>query len=289
MNTYYKLIYKLLSVVLLLNVNLNVAFSQKINLKAVTDSIQTEGRMLYRSEMASWYGTDIFFEKMKNKKGMIGGYISYDTGKGVNNVFITKGNEDVVLSTITFGYDFNVNNYVLDTIQRKLTAAEKDLFNMRKAALNALNTDTLFKYYNNSSFNIIPIIDKKVRRTYIISGPKVVGVIILGNDYVIEFDKNNNIINKKKIHRNILPFETKVGDDQMSAVHSHLASTGDFITATDICTLMLYKNSTGWKTHTVISKNYVTIWDMQKGGMGILTREAWDKISSDNKAVPSKQ
>ena len=38
--------------------------------------IVREGKELYRSEMASWYGTDIFLEKYKDKAN-IGGYFSY--------------------------------------------------------------------------------------------------------------------------------------------------------------------------------------------------------------------
>lgn len=33
-----------------------------------TSAIVTEGKQLYRSELASWYGTDLFFEKLNDKK-----------------------------------------------------------------------------------------------------------------------------------------------------------------------------------------------------------------------------
>ena len=36
------------------------------NIEKVSDSLVAEGRRLYRSEMASWYGTDAFLEKYKN-------------------------------------------------------------------------------------------------------------------------------------------------------------------------------------------------------------------------------
>jgi hypothetical protein len=38
-------------------------------------------------------------------------------------------------------------------------------------------------------------------------------------------------------------------------MHSHLPETGDFITPTDICTLMPYEKFANWKTHNVVSKN----------------------------------
>ncbi|MEZ4772703.1 MAG: hypothetical protein R3D00_05915 [Bacteroidia bacterium] len=38
--------------------------------------IVAEGKLLYKSEMASWYGTDLFLEKYNNRDH-IGGYFSY--------------------------------------------------------------------------------------------------------------------------------------------------------------------------------------------------------------------
>ncbi len=38
--------------------------------------IVEEGKRLYRSEMASWYGTDLFLEKYDTHEN-IGGYFSY--------------------------------------------------------------------------------------------------------------------------------------------------------------------------------------------------------------------
>lgn len=37
--------------------------------------IVAEGKLLYRTEMASWYGTDLFWENYKNREN-IGGYFS---------------------------------------------------------------------------------------------------------------------------------------------------------------------------------------------------------------------
>ena len=42
-------------------------------------------------------------------------------------------------------------------------------------------------------------------------------------------------------------------------IHNHQEETGDFITATDICTLMLYEKFAKWKNHIVVSKKYMSI------------------------------
>ena len=64
-------------------------------------------------------------------------------------------------------------------------------------------------------------------------------------------------------------------------MHSHLPEYSDIITATDICTTMLYQKSTEWETSYVMSKKYVSIWDCKKNELVIMTREAWEKISND--------
>ena len=208
------------------------AFAQHKTLQGITDSIVNQGHALYRSEWASWYGTDIFLDKCKDKSKQIGGYVSYETETGINNVFFSKGDDPVVLATTSFGNDFNEANYKLDTVQRKLTPAEKELIAIRQITIKRMNSDTTFKYFNNTSLNPVPIIKNGIKKVYVLTGPKANGVVIFGNDYLISFDNNNEISGVKRLHKNILPI--KYSKTDVSAMHSHLSETGDFITATDI-------------------------------------------------------
>jgi hypothetical protein len=260
------------------------------NLSKIADSISNEGKILYKSEWASWYGSDIFTDKCKSKRPIAGGYISYDNGHGLTNIFFSKDADPIVLSTISFGYDFNSNNYKLDTINRKLTTLESELYSIRKTTIAELNKDTLFKYYNNTNLNPIPIIEKNIKRVYVLTGPKVNGVVIFGNDYLINFDNNNKITGKKKLHKNIIP--VNYGKDSskivVASIHTHLPESGDFITATDICTLMLYENFTTWNQHIVMSKNYVSIWDCKRNSLVVITKEAWEKTNPAKSALENK-
>src|ERR1700744_2665324 len=70
-----------------------------------TDSIETEGKLLHHSDWTSWYGTDIFLAKCPEKRSLSAGYMSYDTGKGWNNIFFAKGDDPSVIATISFGYN----------------------------------------------------------------------------------------------------------------------------------------------------------------------------------------
>ena len=64
-------------------------------------------------------------------------------------------------------------------------------------------------------------------------------------------------------------------------MHNHLPETGDFITPTDICTLMLYEKFAGWKNHIVVSKKYMSIWNCKADELFIMTTDAMKKIATD--------
>jgi hypothetical protein len=263
------------------------SWGQNKDLMKIADSISNEGKALYKSEWTSWYGTDIFSGKCKERRAMSGGYISYDTGQGLNNIFFSKGQNPVVLATISFGYDLNSNNYKLDTVNRKFSPVESELYTIRQTALAEINKDTLFKRYNHTSLNLVPIIHNNSKRVYVLTGAEVNGVVILGNDYLIDFDQNNSIVSKKRLHKNIIPIE--YGKDSSNVVvasmHTHLPESGEFITATDICTLMLYDKFTTWNQHIVMSKNFTSIWDCKKNMLAILTKEAWEKMNPAKSAL----
>src|SRR5580765_6941695 len=66
----------------------------------IADSISSEGKKLYKSEMASWYGTDVFVERFKSERENIDGYFSYPEADSYKCIFFSKGNNPEVLATI---------------------------------------------------------------------------------------------------------------------------------------------------------------------------------------------
>jgi hypothetical protein len=244
--------------------------------------IVDEGKQLYRSEMASWYGTDVFLEKFKDKDKM-GGYFSYTEGREAKCIFFSKGANPKVIGTIIFDDTYNTATAKSILKERDFTSTEKDLFHIRATASKIIDSDTLFKVYNNTGLNLIPFIYKGQRKAYVLTAPKENGVIIFGNDYELTFGEQNQLTGKKQLHRNIIMTEygKNQAETEFGSMHSHLPETGDFITPTDICTLMLYEKFAKWQQHIVISANYVSIWDCNKNQLITLTTEAWNKIIKD--------
>jgi hypothetical protein len=274
---------KLFSIVLLLLCSF--AYAQE-NPTEQAQPIVKEGKLLYRSEMASWYGTDLFIEKYKNA-GNISGYFSYTEDSLSKCVFFSQGEPAKVIGTITFDSTYNIETANLDLTERSFTAAENDLYLLRKAALSEINSDTMFGSYKNTSLNLIPLIIGNEKKVYLLTGPKEPGVVIFGNDYLLTFDKNNKVLIKKPLHKNIiLVYYGKSDGNEEGTIHTHLPETGDFITATDICTLMLYAKFAKWKQHNVVSANYLNIWDCINNRLLVLPMSTIKKIN-EYKANPN--
>jgi hypothetical protein len=278
----------LLTILLLMNLSF---FGQK-NPTEEAQPIVDEGKMLYKSEMASWYGTDLFLEKYKDVD-KIGGYFSYTEGAVSKCIFFSQTENPKVIGTISFDSTYNVKMAKANLTERDFTSNEYDIYAIRKIALEEIITDTLFQHYNNTNFNLIPLIKDKVKKVYVLSGPKNSGVVIFGNDYLLTFDANNKLIEKKQLHKNIMPinYSTKEGETNhaVSAVHNHHPDTGDFITATDICTLMLYAKFAHWKTYQVYSEKYFNLWNCETNQLIVVPIKTINKINKDQKKRNKKK
>jgi hypothetical protein len=258
----------------------------------LTRPIVDEGKRLYKSEMASWYGTDIFIEQFKDRE-KIGGYFSYSDNEIAKCIFFSKGDNPKVIGTISFDSAYHVQTAKTDLSEREFTKSEFDLFTIRSIALKTINSDTLFKTYKNTSLNLIPLISNGEKKVYVLTGPQNNGVVIFGNDYLLTFNNENKLTNRKQLHRNIIVTnygeKTEGGNEIVGAMHTHLPETGDFITSTDICTLMLYEKFAKWKQYNIISAHYFSIWNCETDNLTTITQEVMDKIDKDQKKRHKKE
>ncbi|HZH70007.1 MAG TPA: hypothetical protein VFD80_06120, partial [Flavobacteriaceae bacterium] len=233
-----------------------------------TDIILEEGKLLYRLEKGSWYGTDDMLSRFSSKRDSIGGYVSYEgSDKKVYTVFFNKFNPDEILIRYQFDHTPNTKPINIDTTNRISTELEKDLIAISMDARKRVfeNVDEFFTFYENTSFNFIPIINKNKKKVFLLTGPQESGVVIIGNDYVLNYNKTNMFKNIKKIHNSILQFPYKSEDKENpieSTFHSHVVE--DYISSTDICTLLLYRDFVEWNQHIVIGDKEVSIFNLDK-------------------------
>ena len=241
---------------------------------------------MYKSEMASWYGTDLFLEAYKDHN-KIGGYFSYTDNGLAKCIFFSKADKPKVIGTISFDSTYNTGTADVNLTERDFTKAENDLYEIRALATAEIVADTLFRTYKNTNLNLVPLRNGKEKKVYVLTGTQSAGVVIFGNDYLLTFDESNHLLTKKRLHKNIIPVyyggKAEEGKQSVGAMHTHLPETGEFMTATDICTLMLYEKIAKWKQHIVISEKYMNIWNCEADQLTVIPREGIEQSNKDKK------
>ena len=242
--------------------------------------ILNEGRILFRMEKASWYATDYFLANFKSKSDSIGGYLSY-IAKDNKVVSILYSRYDSTQLLVRFRFDSipQKSPLSIDVENNKATAEEIELIILRQDVLKIIASDTekFFKHYENTSYHIIPIINDTSKRVFILTDPQKSGEVLLGNDYLLKYNSNNILEKKEKLHTELitLPYKNK-GSKPEPSMHPH--TLNDYITSTDICTLLLYRDFVDWKNHIVIGKKYVTIFWMNKEELTFFSKELFEKM-----------
>lgn len=274
---------KTLSIILIIFFSL-VSFAEAK--KPDSEKILKEGQLLFRLEKASWNATDDLLERFPFMRDKIGGYLSYETEQSkINTIFYGHDNFNHILVRYQFDSLPQKLPIFIDTINKDLTEIEKALITIRQDAMDKVSADTekFFIFYKNTSYNLIPLVNEKERKVLILTGPKADGVVLIGNDYLLTYDSNNKFTGKKKLHNSLIQLDCKSKENKDKAVvsmHSHVVS--DVIDPTDICTLLLYRDFVEWKQHIVLSNKYVSILDMEKEKLVIITRKAWDRLGKVN-------
>lgn len=206
------------------------------------DSIVEEATIIYNFEKTIWQSSDLIENKSKIKNN-IGGYIVYQEGNIISNIFYDKTLKNA-LASIT--YDIKritkpSSNYDV----RNLTPQEKDLVEIKNNFIQYLNAnigDFEYQQYEKFNPNIVMIPKGNSTYFYLIMGTSEQNVIPFGNDYFFEWDNKSRIIRWQKFHKSLISTNTKLPGSDMqviSVVHSHLPIT-PYITSTDICTFRLY-------------------------------------------------
>lgn len=245
------------------------------SLDSVKTEIMEEARLLYRLEKASWYGTDYFTQYDMERLGRPGGYLSYPDGDKVITIFFDRNDSTKILARYTFEWIPRKHPISVDKQNEKASAVERELIALRQKAFWQImdGRDTLFHFYKDVQFNIIPLANNSSKRVFIISGTNTTGSIPIGGDYLLTYSSELALIKEQQLHKSLLWIQNEGGE---ASLHSHVLS--DFITSTDICTILLYKDYIKWKSHMVISKNFVSLFDVEKELLIIMTRENFDKI-----------
>lgn len=259
-----------------------VAFSQSDEVQ----KIENEGKLLYRMEMASWYATDYMFANLSYKTDSLGGYLSYENeNNNITTIFYNRFDSLEVIIRFEFDSIPKPEPISVVTTNSRATEKEEDLImisiDTRNRAYSSEND--FFKFYDKTGLNFIPLINENKRCVFVLTGPRESGYIIIGNDYKLEYNDENELIGKTKLHNSMIkiPYKSDIeGDAAKWSFHTHIVT--EYITSTDICTLLMYKEFVEWEQHIVMNDKQVSLFDLERESLFTLTREAWERIYSND-------
>ena len=221
-----------------------------------------EGKNIYRTHAASEIGKQVFSEKYKGKLKAAGN-ISYLDGSIAKAVFYAAGEKPKVIGTLSFANTIDKESATNDFAEREMNANEMEVYKLKIASEKAL-TEAALNAVPNSKFITVPMVANGKHKTYVLSQSEKNGVVIFGNDYILNFDAKNNFTGKEVLHKNMAAItydmEAQSANDKSSS-HTHVAEKGDMITPTDIAILYMYEKATAWTHHTFISEAYIYFWN----------------------------
>ena len=231
------------SLVWLLSLFSSIILAQEMKLsenelRKQLDSVLNEGNLLYKYEKSTWISSDLAFEN-PIVKAEYSDYLTYEDHDVIRTIILSKGLKTCI-AEYTFENNFDNPKFV-KIEKRELSEKEKNLIDVRVKLLKNVKSRkygvTAPKGYN-LNFILVPFSDKY--KLYIITGTTQPNVIPLGNDYIFIADKNGVIESWHKFHSQLIPGYTMYnGNRVVGLVHTHLRTT-PLITATEICTFMLY-------------------------------------------------
>lgn len=268
---------------ILLSFSLYPAFAQPTPLYSKMAELEAKGKKLYNQEITAWQATDEYVAMHANSVPTnTGGYFSYPLNDAYICVFYSNDSNVKVLASFRFDSTATLTKKDLST--RDFTEIERTYYKVRKKALELAYANNFFAQYKNIEFNVIPQIDNAGARAYLLTPSMEPGTILFGNDYLITFDKDLKPVSKNKLHNDLTPLAVNDTnnikhfinpDDPPSynnlvSLHIHKEGDSEFMTETDICTLMLYGHNDIWRYHASVSKNYMSSWDCKDNKLVIL-------------------
>ena len=250
---------KSLLTLLLLTLFSGIIFAQQLEMSESElmnklDSILQEGNLLYKYEKATWVATDLAYEN-PIVKAEVKDYLTYEEQGEIRTIILGE-NLQTCIAEYTFEIDLD-NPTSAKIEKRELFDKEKTLVDVRKKILNNINDSkygvVIPPVGYGLNYILLPFAGKY--KLYIITGTTIPNIVPFGNDYIFIANENGEIESWQKFHSILIPSYTIVGGNNTrrnnsrrnnainsnikGLVHTHLPMT-PLITATDICTFMLY-------------------------------------------------
>ncbi|MEP2668686.1 MAG: hypothetical protein ABJH04_06820 [Cyclobacteriaceae bacterium] len=227
------------------------------DLEQVSNEILQDGIQMYRNERASWISTDYIPEK---DKSLVNGYFTYFNGENFISIYFDPSNKNAVYK-FTFQPMGEIDIEMLKTEQNiPLTKMELGILKVRKKAVGlSVMWYKQFGYTQIVNPNVIIHKTSPQYEVYVIPGAKIPDLIPIGGDLRMTFKSDGELDKIDAIHNNLIPFEAETsGKVYLSHEHKGRRLEKEYITSTDICTLLLYRDYVMEEKHTVVHRKFIS-------------------------------
>lgn len=247
----------------------SVHASAQENLAMIADSIRAEGMLLYQHIQICKTGIELIEADTTGRVSLrASDYLSYRNGQEFTLIMPHRGSsQNPVVTSFRFDASGRPQTAHME-VGRHMTSQETAIWELWNLVTDMLKKDPGFKKVRDTYFSVVPIVEGNTRKVYVMSVPVRSNVFVLGNDYLLEFDQNNTLVNRTEFHTNPL----MVPHGRKSSGHIHGKSNSPYISATDICTLMLYPKAFDQPSLRVVSPTHISEWDMASNTLYIEPR-----------------
>ncbi len=290
----------------------NVLSAQR-KLEKEKNRILTEGLALYTMILANWTSNDLYYENEFNT-GYVKGYLSYKDKDTLKTIFWretdttsaeyraknfqqvgdtgavaaqNKTATELRVIVKTIGYKkMNVTkkNGLIDEAEREPTEKEKMLMDFRAMVYKEINSDTsFFKRYAGVQLKAILMEAGKQIKVFVYSSTTKEGVVPIGGDYILIYDKKEKtLVEKTDLHKDFFFISTqykgKSYDASKSTQHNHKDGAAELITPTDIATILLYKSQLEWDEHHVIAGKHTCVFTLIDRNLTIVPTAVFENL-----------
>ncbi|GAA3929294.1 hypothetical protein GCM10022209_23770 [Chitinophaga oryziterrae] len=226
---------------------------------------ETEGRLLARLDYIHAFAYPYFGKmSMYNNKPTI--YIPYVDGDSNRVIVCTSAAEPKVVYSVAFTEMTKTANVITSHQVRDFTSTERELYTMIERTVLEAKRDSFFHFPENAYAKFRPIITPFGHKLYLYADPVKHDKLYFGDDFVLEFDKDNRLMARKQLHKYVYDYglHDRNLPDTVFGYHSHTQEDNDDFTATDICKILYYQTIAGWNNFVVEGNHFLTFWDYKK-------------------------
>ncbi|AYA36225.1 hypothetical protein D3Y59_03585 [Hymenobacter oligotrophus] len=249
--------------------------------EAERQQVLREGLALYEVERASWVSDDVLRAQPSLPLPPVT-FLSYPTPDSVRTVFIAvAGNQPTVVLQVSYAKgQLQASQARARQTGRPLTEQEEKLFLVQQDVLKRRRKLTDNQSPAGTTYNVAVLDQGTAVKAYLLLGATTTGVVPLGADFCLTYGPDGKLQRTQKLHQSYVPLTPPpAGATVQASMHTHLPGFPGLITATDICTLLLYREALPptHQRHVVLGAESASVFELETQELRAVPRQEFEQ------------